>query len=100
MEAASTSISSESNVNDADASESRNTDMENSTSKVSVLPIKVEKQTENLQLSNPCVVCSEEEKKLACIPCGHLVACLSCGNSLRVCPMCRREIEAFVRIYL
>ena len=75
-------------------------DVEDSTSKAPILPIKKEKQTENLQLANPCVVCSNEEKKLACIPCGHLVACLVCGNSLRVCPMCRREIEAFVRIYL
>ncbi|CAF0905269.1 unnamed protein product [Adineta ricciae] len=55
VEGASTSTPSESNVNDADVSESRNMDMENSTSKVSVLPIKIEKQTENLQLSNPCV---------------------------------------------
>lgn len=51
-------------------------------------------------ISNPCVVCWKEEKRLACIPCGHLVSCVNCGQSLRTCPVCRRGVEAFVRIYL
>jgi len=50
--------------------------------------------------SNPCVLCFTEEKRLACIPCGHFTTCVACGHSLRLCPICRREIEAFVRIYL
>ncbi|CAF3375186.1 unnamed protein product [Rotaria sp. Silwood1] len=49
---------------------------------------------------NPCVLCLTEEKRLACIPCGHLATCVTCGQSLRSCPICRREIEAFVRLYL
>ncbi|CAF2499447.1 unnamed protein product [Rotaria sp. Silwood2] len=49
---------------------------------------------------NPCVLCLTEEKRLACIPCGHLATCVPCGHSLRSCPICRREIEAFVRIYI
>jgi hypothetical protein len=49
---------------------------------------------------NPCVLCLEEEKRLACIPCGHLATCVPCGHSLRSCPICRRGIDAFVRIYL
>ncbi|CAF1508661.1 unnamed protein product [Adineta steineri] len=54
----------------------------------------------NLIPSNPCVLCLTEEKRLACIPCGHLATCVPCGHSLRSCPICQREIEAFVRIYL
>ncbi|CAF4406551.1 unnamed protein product, partial [Rotaria magnacalcarata] len=27
---------------------------------------------------NLCVICYQEEKRLACIPCGHLVTCVSC----------------------
>jgi len=54
----------------------------------------------NTTPSNPCVLCLTEEKRLACIPCGHLATCVPCGHSLRSCPMCRREIEAFVRIYI
>ncbi len=50
--------------------------------------------------SNPCVLCLTEEKRLACIPCGHLATCVPCGESLRSCPICRRAIEAFVRIYV
>jgi hypothetical protein len=50
--------------------------------------------------SNLCVLCWTEEKRLACIPCGHLATCVPCGHSLRTCPICRREIEAFVRIYI
>jgi hypothetical protein len=45
-------------------------------------------------------LCFTEEKRLACIPCGHFATCVACGHSLRSCPICRREIEAFVRIYL
>ena len=50
--------------------------------------------------SNACLICMVEPRRLACIPCGHLVACVPCGHSFKTCPMCRREIEAFVRIYL
>ncbi|CAF1507974.1 unnamed protein product, partial [Rotaria sordida] len=50
----------------------------------------------NPSSSNPCVLCLEEEKRLACIPCGHLATCVPCGHSLRSCPICRTEIDAFV----
>ena len=56
--------------------------------------------TSDITPSNPCVLCLTEEKRLACIPCGHLATCVPCGHSLRSCPICRREIEAFVRIYI
>ncbi|CAF1182772.1 unnamed protein product, partial [Didymodactylos carnosus] len=50
--------------------------------------------------SNLCVLCLTDEKRLACIPCGHLATCVPCGHSLRTCPLCRRDIEAFVRVYI
>ena len=49
---------------------------------------------------NSCLICCSEERRLACIPCGHLVACTPCAHSLQTCPVCRKAIEAFVRIYL
>ncbi|CAF3874527.1 unnamed protein product [Rotaria sp. Silwood1] len=52
------------------------------------------------QSPNLCVLCITEEKKLACIPCGHMSTCVACGHSLRLCPICRREIDAFIRIYI
>ncbi|CAF1122884.1 unnamed protein product [Adineta steineri] len=51
-------------------------------------------------MTNPCVVCLTEEKRLACIPCGHLATCVPCGRSLRSCPICREEMEAFVKVYI
>ncbi len=60
----------------------------------------VQKPNDDSSPQNPCVLCLTEEKRLACIPCGHLATCVSCGHSLRSCPICRREIEAFVRIYI
>jgi hypothetical protein len=56
--------------------------------------------TKNLALSNPCIICCQDEKRLACIPCGHFTTCVPCSHALRTCPICRREIEAFVRIYI
>jgi len=47
-----------------------------------------------------CLLCMEDERRLACIPCGHLVACVPCAHSVRSCPVCRHEIQAFVRVYL
>ncbi|CAF3452267.1 unnamed protein product [Rotaria socialis] len=49
---------------------------------------------------NLCVICNQEEKRLACIPCGHLVTCALCSKTLRTCPTCRKQIEAFVRIFI
>ena len=51
-------------------------------------------------LSNPCLKCHEEEKQLACIPCGHLSTCIKCSQSLRTCPTCHRDIEAYIRVFI
>lgn len=56
-------------------------------------------RTEQSTPDNPCLLCFSEEKQLACLPCGHLSTCVACGHSVKSCPICRREIEAFVRIY-
>ncbi|CAF0949935.1 unnamed protein product [Adineta ricciae] len=56
-------------------------------------------QTE-IPTANLCVLCLEEERRLACIPCGHLATCVPCGHSLRSCPICRTNIDAFMRIYV
>lgn len=75
-------------------------------------PVKMEVATEQVKkdeeikpestitVNNPCVICEKEEKRLACIPCGHLVSCSNCSQTLRTCPVCRRSIEAFVRIFI
>ncbi|CAF3993431.1 unnamed protein product [Rotaria sordida] len=45
-----------------------------------------------------CYICLTEEKQLACMPCGHLCACVPCGYALRSCPICRQNIQCFIRI--
>ncbi|CAF5154952.1 unnamed protein product, partial [Rotaria sp. Silwood1] len=35
-------------------------------------------QSNDSQSSNLCVLCITEEKKLACIPCGHMSTCVAC----------------------
>jgi hypothetical protein len=45
-----------------------------------------------------CLICLTEEKQLACMPCGHLCACVPCGYALRSCPVCRENIQSFMRI--
>lgn len=56
--------------------------------------------TKNLALNNPCIACFKEERRLACIPCGHFTVCLACSSKIRTCPTCRRQIDAFVRIFI
>ena len=73
---------------------------ETKTIKSSIPAVKSEDPSVNSGSDNLCVLCLTEEKKLACIPCGHLSTCVPCGHSLRSCPICRRGIDAFVRIYL
>lgn len=49
---------------------------------------------------NPCWKCKTEEMALVCIPCAHLVSCVSCAKHLRLCPRCNKEITCFLRVYL
>lgn len=66
------------------------------------VPTKVDdtdaKNTESV--SNPCALCLTEERKLACVPCGHLATCVPCGHSLKSCPLCRQPIKAYLRVYV
>ncbi len=92
--------SSESSTNEMNAMESVSMGDEMKNSKSSSTKNGVRSQGDSSSPTNPCVLCLEEEKRLACMPCGHLATCVPCGHSLRSCPICRRSIDAFVRIYL
>jgi len=61
---------------------------------------KTKSEEPSASIQNPCLVCKTEEKRLACLPCGHLATCVPCGHSLRLCSVCRQKITAFVRIYI
>ncbi|XP_077289036.1 baculoviral IAP repeat-containing protein 7-B-like [Arctopsyche grandis] len=46
-----------------------------------------------------CKVCYEENDITCCVPCGHVVACLSCAKNLVECPICRRRIKECVKLF-
>lgn len=46
-----------------------------------------------------CKVCLENEIGCAFLPCGHTSTCIICASSLGNCPICRRQINAMLRIY-
>ncbi|CEO98625.1 RING-type domain-containing protein [Plasmodiophora brassicae] len=40
-----------------------------------------------------CVLCLEENStKVACLPCGHVIACWQCISAVPLCPACRQPI--------
>jgi hypothetical protein len=50
-----------------------------------------------------CCVCLVDDLAMTCAsPCGHVCACVRCAATLRKhapCPICRRPVFSFVRIY-
>lgn len=56
-------------------------------------------ELQKIALQTPCILCANAERSLACIPCGHLITCEPCGQVYRSCPLCRKAIGAFVRVY-
>jgi hypothetical protein len=95
-----TTSSSESNPNSTTSSSYNMNKEENKEMKSTRANGSGQNNKDDASLANPCVLCLSEEKRLACIPCGHLATCVPCGHSLRSCPICRCEIDAFVRVYI
>lgn len=46
-----------------------------------------------------CVVCLDNKKQYAIVPCGHLCVCQPCSQQLVFCPICRLEKEDALRIF-
>lgn len=46
-----------------------------------------------------CVVCFDDMKQYAIVPCGHLCVCKKCSNQLTYCPICRVRKEGTLRIF-
>lgn len=49
--------------------------------------------------SNACIICCENEFDTLLMPCKHNIACMKCTKNLKECPICRKKIEDFIRIY-
>lgn len=54
-------------------------------------------------IATSCVICCNAPKEGACVPCGHMAACMSCLNRIKDethgCPVCRAKIEEVIRIF-
>ena len=52
--------------------------------------------------SKLCVVCCEKEKSCLFLPCKHLCCCEGCATDRRLtqCPICRKDIDDTVSIFL
>ena len=48
---------------------------------------------------NVCVVCLDNRKQYAIVPCGHLCVCYECSEQLLFCPICRVRKEDALRIF-
>ena len=46
-----------------------------------------------------CKICYEVEMDALFYDCGHVVACDECARQVDVCPVCRRNVRAVVKIW-
>ena len=51
-----------------------------------------------------CVVCLSEKKMILLQPCNHLCLCVNCVDPVlkqnRICPMCRKDVRQWIKVYL
>ena len=47
-----------------------------------------------------CKICMDQQISMVFLPCGHLICCDQCAQTLKVCPMCRKQIEGTVKTYM
>jgi hypothetical protein len=50
-------------------------------------------------VTNDCVVCLDEPKTRAFVPCGHQCICDDCATKLNQCPICKANATSTVKIY-
>jgi len=55
--------------------------------------------TETASDDKSCIICLENERCVALIPCGHLCLCRQCCGSQTKCPICRTPIREFLRTF-
>jgi len=56
-------------------------------------------QLQQLQEQKLCKICMDAEINTVFLPCGHMVACLTCTKDIKQCPVCRQEISQTVRTF-
>jgi len=46
-----------------------------------------------------CVMCCQNTVDIAFLNCGHFICCKFCASQVKKCPLCRKKIVSFLRIY-
>jgi hypothetical protein len=59
---------------------------------------------ENEEPDNLCKICMEHEATVAFSPCGHMMACELCSETVKNgdkrCPTCRQDITSLLRVFI
>ena len=46
-----------------------------------------------------CLICMEQERTMAFVPCGHKCCCPPCSKTQVNCPVCRTPVQQAIKIY-
>ena len=65
-----------------------------------------QKETENMVLKkekkneeNICVICMTIDREGVFVECGHMVCCMACSKTVKICPICRKNIIKTIKIF-
>ncbi len=47
-----------------------------------------------------CVICLENDKNMVFLTCNHMVCCEECGQTLKKCPLCRKDISSRIKVFM
>ncbi|WAR28343.1 DIAP2-like protein [Mya arenaria] len=56
-------------------------------------------ENKNMKKDNLCSKCKQRDICIVFLPCGHLITCEACGNTLRQCFSCGARVRGTVRTY-
>ncbi len=62
----------------------------------------IAEEEKEIDESKICVICLDQERSHACVPCGHKVLCEECAPQIQregKCPICRAEITSCTKIF-
>jgi baculoviral IAP repeat-containing protein 2/3 len=62
----------------------------------------IAKEENEIDDSHLCVICLENARSHACIPCGHKILCQECAPTIEQqgkCPVCRAELSHCTKIF-
>jgi hypothetical protein len=46
-----------------------------------------------------CLICFDRTKAIIFVPCGHRVCCTQCSSQVKICPICRANIEIRQKVF-